>query len=95
MALKVQHDEQNHRFEAEVDGQTLYLDYRRLDRETLDYESTFVPDDLRGRGLAGELVTHALDWAKDHDYQVVATCPYVQSFIDKHPEYKAVTTRPE
>ena len=94
MALKVQHDERNHRFEAEVDGQTLHVDYRQLDRETLEYESTFVPEDLRGQGLAGELVTHALDWASHHDYQVVATCPYIQRFVDEHPEYRALTTRP-
>lgn len=95
MPLKVEHDEKDHVFHADVEGEQVRLDYRQLDRDTLEYHRTFVPEELRGEGLAGELVTYALDWARHHDMKVVPTCPYVERFVEKNPQYEAVITRPD
>ncbi|HEY3259270.1 MAG TPA: GNAT family N-acetyltransferase, partial [Pseudonocardiaceae bacterium] len=40
-----------------------------------------------GRGLAGQLVQHALDDTRRRGLAVLPFCPYVRGFIARHPEY--------
>jgi predicted GNAT family acetyltransferase len=43
---------------------------------------------LRGRGIA-QLLAHAgLEYAKTHRLEVVPVCPFVKSYLEKHPEYQ-------
>lgn len=92
---EVHHDREAHRFYVEIEGKTSYLDYTQKDPSTVDYRSTFTPPELRGRGLAGQVVQHALDWARHHEIRVIPSCPFVRDFVDQHPEYEAVTQRPD
>lgn len=48
---------------------------------------TEVFDEFEGRGLAGRLVAYALDDIRANGAKVDAECPYVDSYIGKHPEY--------
>jgi predicted GNAT family acetyltransferase len=57
--------------------------------KTRDFRHTYVPDDLRGRGIAERLVRHALDDTMRDGYKFTPSCPYVERFVEKHPEYKA------
>jgi hypothetical protein len=51
---------------------------------------TEVDEALEGRGLGSRLVTAALDDARDEGLEVVPLCPFVASFIKRHPEYQDV-----
>jgi predicted GNAT family acetyltransferase len=74
------------RFEAHVDGHTAFLSYRQFpDRFVLVH--TEVPPPIEGKGIAGRLLATALDFARAAHLRVVPLCPYVTSFIRKHPEY--------
>jgi predicted GNAT family acetyltransferase len=42
---------------------------------------------FEGRGLAGELTAAVLDQAREEGLDVLPFCPYVKSYIAKHPEY--------
>lgn len=64
-----------------------YLAYNEKADRVLDLVETYVPKDMRGEGVAAQLVTHALEYAKENGYRVIPTCPYVSSFIEKHNEY--------
>lgn len=94
MALKIHHDESRRRFAADVDRGEAVLDYETIDGDTLDLRRTFVSEELRGEGLAGQVVQYALDWARHHDKKIVATCPYVSRFLERNPEYAALEVRP-
>jgi predicted GNAT family acetyltransferase len=83
----IRHDVATRRFLAERSGQTAELAYAELDALTLDFHHTFVPPELRGGGLAGALVARALDWARASGRKVVPSCPYVATYIHRHPEY--------
>ena len=87
MDITIRHDEAGRRFVAERDGQPAELVYAEVDARTLDFHHTFVPPALRGGGLAGVLVAHALDWARASGRTVVPSCPYVAAYIRRHPEY--------
>lgn len=70
------------RFTLEVDGATAYVAYRMLGDRTIDYVHTFVPPALRLRGFGHRLVEHALAWAAERGFRVVASCWFVQRVIE-------------
>jgi predicted GNAT family acetyltransferase len=85
--LTVIHNEAAQRFELPVDGALALLTYRRFpDRIVLLH--TEVPPPFEGHGMATKLSRSALDFARANRLQVVPLCPYVSSFIQKHPEYQ-------
>lgn len=81
--LTIHHDRTNCQFETTVDGHRAYLAYVDLGKQTLDIYRTFVPDALRGRGVAAVLTQHALDFAAREGYSVIPSCSYVEWFIER------------
>lgn len=90
MDLEIQRND--HEYFALVDGAKAHLDFIEPRPHVLDFQHTKVPPELRGRGIADTLVRHALDDAKARGYTVIPTCPFVQRFLEHHPEYRAMTT---
>jgi predicted GNAT family acetyltransferase len=85
--LTVTHNEEAKLFEIPLDSLRALLTYRRFpDRIVFDH--TEVPEPLEGKGLAARLARFALDFARANHLGVVPLCPYVSSFIRKHPEYQ-------
>ena len=82
----VHHDNQKGCFELVIDGHRAHLDYRRLDDQTLDYCHTFVPDELRGRGVAAILTRAALDYAQHNGLDVVPSCSYVAVYMQRQAQ---------
>lgn len=76
----IEHQPQQQRFVLKLDGEQAVLDYQ-LTGENINFHHTFVPAAFRGKGLAEKLVRHGLAWAKQHDYQITASCWYVQKFL--------------
>lgn len=92
--LEIRHDHEQHRFEAPVEGAApAVLVYREVSDDVLDYVSTRVPPEARGKGIAGKLVRHALDWARAEGYRVIPTCSYVTAWIERHPDYQDLVAR--
>jgi predicted GNAT family acetyltransferase len=92
----VAHDPDRRRFVAALesaDGAEAVLDYREVGQGTLDYHHTYVPDQHRGKGVAGELARAALDHARDQGVKVIPSCWYVRRFIDRHREYQDLVAR--
>ncbi len=52
---------------------------------------TFVPDEERGMGLAGKLAKAAFEYAQEKGLKVRPSCPYIEYYIEKHPEVKDYT----
>lgn len=76
-----------YRFEVHVNGDAATLDYEHVDDKVLDLKKTEVPEELRGQGVGERLVKESLNWARDYHYHVKPSCPFVKSYIEKHPEY--------
>lgn len=75
------------RFEARVDGQVVELDYLRRG-EQLIFHHTGTDPALQGRGLAGQMVEHALRWAAPQGLQLQASCSYVAAWLQRHPAWR-------
>jgi predicted GNAT family acetyltransferase len=76
------------RYEIHVDGILAGFTQAFEDGNVVTFPHTVVFDEFEGQGLASELVTQALDDIRVRGKLVIATCPYVSRFIEKHPDYK-------
>ncbi len=81
------------RFEITIHGETAYLEYTRGPHQ-LALIHTEVPSSLSGRGLASRLNRYALDHARTEGLQVTVACPFALGFVDRHPEYADLLSRP-
>ncbi len=86
MDPEIQHEE-GKRYYIPYEKEKAELTYQE-NGKTRDFRHTFVPEELRGRGVAEKLVRHALDDTMKNGYKFTPTCPYLESFVEKHPEYK-------
>ena len=74
------------RFELDLDGHTAFSTYRR-EGSLLTILHTEVPKELNGRGIGSALARGLLDIARAQGLKVKPLCPFVASYMDKHPEY--------
>lgn len=87
-AGSIRHEPEARRFVIEVAGEMGLIRYRELPGRVLDLDHTFVPSALRGGGIASQLTLHALRYAREHGYRVLPSCPFVATFIERHPEHR-------
>jgi predicted GNAT family acetyltransferase len=76
-----------------VDGKPAGQAVYQLRPGTIVFLHTEIDDAYGGRGLGGTLVRAALDSARARELHVVASCPFVRSWIEKHPDYADLTKR--
>lgn len=75
-------------YRATIDGDRAgVLSYVRSDG-VIDLQHTAVPDEFGGKGVGSALIRFALDEARRSGERVVPTCPFVQSYLDKHPDQR-------
>lgn len=82
----VRHNVSASRFEAEVEGHLAVAEYQ-IDGGRMVFTHTFVPPELRGRGLAEKLVRAGLEFARQQGKRVVPQCSYVAVFLKRNPEF--------
>jgi len=77
------------RYEARVDGDLAgYAEYLLRDGEIV-FTHTVVADAFEGRGVGSVLVRAALDDVRGTGGRtVVPRCPFVEAWIEKHPDYR-------
>lgn len=88
----VKHDETNHEFYIETSEGRALLHYER-ENDTLNFHHTFVPPELRGKGMAEKIVTEGFKYAETNRLKVIPSCPYVARLVMKNPEWKKLTVR--
>jgi hypothetical protein len=68
---------------ADVAGFAVY----RRDGDTTTFTHTEVEPAYEGHGVGSELVRAALDAERAAGHHVAPRCPFVRSWIDRHPDY--------
>ena len=81
------HESAQGRWTVDIDGQLALLDYT-IEDGVMTIRHTEVPKALGGRGIAGELVRAALEFARAEGYRVRPACEYAVAWMAKHPEYE-------
>jgi predicted GNAT family acetyltransferase len=81
---------EKNRVEIRVDGELAgFADYSRLGGRII-FRHTEIHDAYEGRGLGSKLAQGALDLARAAGHPVVPLCPFVASYIERHPEYRNI-----
>lgn len=89
------HNVKLQRFESQAgDAPLAFLSYTH-EGEHVILDHTFVPDELRGHGMAATLVRAALDEARQRRWKIVPRCSYVAGFIERNPEFADLVERQE
>lgn len=74
-------------YEIWVDGERAGLVAYIRRPDVIDLIHTEVDDRHQGKGIAGQLVAAVLDEARAAGLRVRPDCPYVRTYIDRHPQY--------
>jgi predicted GNAT family acetyltransferase len=83
MELSIINNEEDSRFEANVDGHLALVEYDRSPGR-IAFTHTEVPQALEGRGIASALAKHVLQFARDNQLKVIPLCPFISGYIRKH-----------
>ena len=75
-----------HRYELAVDGH-IAATYYAIDGGVITFIHTEVPPELGGKGIGSRLIQGALDQVRADGLKVIAQCPFIRGFIDKHAEF--------
>lgn len=85
---ELRNDAARHQYELlsgdQVIGQARY----RHIRGAVEIYHTEVEDGHEGEGLGSQLAKYALDDVRAQGQQVIATCPFIASYIERHPAYQ-------
>jgi predicted GNAT family acetyltransferase len=85
--LVVTDNPQASRYELRVSGELAgFLTYRHRG-QAISLIHTEMEPEFQGAGLATRLARFSLDDARERGLAVLPSCPYVSSWIRKHPEY--------
>ena len=79
------------RLEIHDGGAVAFLTYR-LRGEAIEYIHSETPHGLQGRGYASAITRFALDRDRSLGRKVIPTCPFVRTYIARHPEYASLVT---
>ncbi|ACL58630.1 GNAT family N-acetyltransferase [Methylobacterium nodulans] len=75
------------RFELPVDGEIVFADYRRRDRN-LAILYVYAPPKLRGTGAAGRLMAEIAAHARAESLKIVPLCSYAGAWLRRHAEHR-------
>jgi hypothetical protein len=84
--MTVQHDIEGSRFVVSLPDGEAQLVYAPFGDDLLDLQHTEVPPSGHDQHVGDALVRAALAYARARDLNVIATCPYVQAWLRRHPE---------
>jgi len=78
-----------HRYEARLDGELAgFADYQLTDQLVV-FTHTEVDPAYEGKGVGSALAAYALGDVRDQGVrQVLPLCPFISSYIQRHPDFQ-------
>lgn len=74
----------SNRFEVQDSGETAFLDYK-ISEKTLSLLHSEVPGNIGGKGIANALAAHAFEFAAAEDLKILIYCPFITTYVKRHP----------
>ena len=89
LSVRVQDNTARHRFEAVDDAGAVAGFAQYLRREDhIVFTHTEVDEAFEGQGVGSALARGALDAVRSEGLPVIAQCPFIKDFIERHPDYQ-------
>ena len=86
--ISVTDNPHRHRYEATLDDALAGFAVYREEGDTVVFVHTEVDPAFEGQGIGGALARGALDDVRQRGRRVVALCPFIAAWIDRHPDYQ-------
>jgi predicted GNAT family acetyltransferase len=87
--VEVTNNEAENRYEVRVDGELAGAAYYDTADDLIVFTHTEVDDAFEGHGVGSRLARAALDDVRaDGRRKVIARCPFIRAWIDRHPDYQ-------
>ncbi|MGI5149060.1 GNAT family N-acetyltransferase [Plantactinospora sp. CA-294935] len=90
MSSLVEENPARRRFEILVDDALAGFIGYRVESGTMVLVHTEVDKQFEGKGVGSALARGTLDQLRDRGERVRVTCPFLLSFLERHPEYASV-----
>lgn len=87
MRTRIERDDELGRYEIYADDRRAGFMSFREQGELIALDHTEIDDRYEGQGLGSDLARHVLDEATERGKGVLPFCPFVRSWIERHPEY--------
>jgi predicted GNAT family acetyltransferase len=86
MAVEVTDNQDGSRFEIRTDGELAGFAAYKRKPDLISFSHTEIDDRFEGQGLGSKLVKAALEAARSEGLGVLPFCPFVRSYIERHPD---------
>lgn len=89
--VKLKNDDKNGAFYIEVDGkQQAMMTFVFAGNDKIIIDHTEVNEGNNGKGFGKQMVTAAVEFAREKDLKIIPLCPFAKSVFDKTPEFQNV-----
>ena len=85
--IAIADDTDSHRYVVRIDGRRAGLLQYRLHPKSIELVHTEIYEEFEGRGLGSQLISFALDDAREPELAVLPICPFVNDYIQRHRQY--------
>ena len=80
-------NKQKNRFEFQIGDHVAVADYQ-INGNLISLPHVGVPKELEGQGIASALVLAVLQNIDERKLKLVPLCPFVVTYVQRHPEWK-------
>jgi hypothetical protein len=87
MTVEVSDQPFDGRYEARIDKTYAGGAWYELNGDVITFTHTEVEPAFEGQGVGGSLARYALDDVRARGLRVIARCPFIRSWIRRHPDY--------
>ncbi|RJG50706.1 GNAT family N-acetyltransferase [Motilimonas pumila] len=70
------------------DENSAVMRYLSLDNQVISVNSTKVPEQFRGQGVAMKLMQAMIEYAEQQQLKVVPACSYVEKMFERYPQWQ-------
>ncbi|AKQ47696.1 hypothetical protein TH63_12780 [Rufibacter radiotolerans] len=86
MKINIRHDQEDQQFTAcHEEAEIGELAYALPEAQIIDFQHTFIEEEHRGKGYAGQLIKHGIEYAIQQKLEIRASCPAVAKYLEKNP----------
>jgi predicted GNAT family acetyltransferase len=85
--IQIVDNPEKRRYEALVDGEVAGYVFYQLREDALVLIHTEVAEEFEGQGIGSRLAAGTLEDIRARGLRIVPVCPFIKSYIERHPEY--------
>jgi uncharacterized protein len=91
--MTIHHSKADQAFTVSVNGHDGELTYALPKPGVIDFQHTWVDEALRGQHVGDALAVAALTYAKEEGWQILTSCPFVNAYVTRHPEWETLRVK--